>query len=157
MTMTERDIIKEADENTIDNINIGFIISVALNQYVQQNDNYLKKINLNMAQSKVLMTLYDYEDVSIDFLAKKTYMSKSSVTKSVKHLEKKGLVTKEIDVNDNRKKIITPTSKGRKIQKESLDLNLKIEEKLKDELGKDTIKSLKLELRDLILLLEDFK
>ena len=155
--MNERDIITEANESTIDDINIGFIISVALNQYLKQNDAYLKKINLNVAQSKVLMTLYDYEDVSIDFLARKTYMSKSSVTKSVKNLEKKGLVDKKIDDNDNRKKIITVTSKGKKIQEESLQLNSEIEKKLEKELGSETIKYLKLNLRDLILLLENFK
>ena len=45
--------------------------------------------------NKVLLALYDYNEVSIDFLTKKTYMSKSSVTKAVKHLEKKGLVNKK--------------------------------------------------------------
>ena len=69
--MSEKDIIRDADENTIDGINIGFIISIALNQYVQQTNSYLKEINLNMSQTKVLLTLYDYDGVSIDFLTKK--------------------------------------------------------------------------------------
>ena len=156
ITMNERDIITEADEDTIDDINIGFIISVASNQYLKQNDNYLKEIDLNVAQTKVLMTLIDYENVSIDFLAKKTFMSKSSVTKSVKNLEKKGLVNKEIDENDNRKKVITVTPKGKEIQDESMRLNREIENKLEDQLGKDTLKSLKWDLRKLILTLNDF-
>lgn len=156
ITMNERDIITEADEDTIDDINIGFIISVASNQYLKQNDNYLKEIDLNVAQTKVLMTLVDYENVSIDFLAKKTFMSKSSVTKSVKNLEKKGLVNKEIDENDNRKKVITVTPKGKEIQDESMRLNREIENKLEDQLGKDTLKSLKWDLRKLILTLNDF-
>ena len=155
--MTERDIITEANEDTISDINIGFILSVASNQYLRQNDAYLKKIDLTLAQTKVLMTLYDYEDVSIDFLAKKIYMSKSSVTKAVKNLEKKGFVTKEIDETDNRKKVIASTPKGKEIQKESLQMNSEIEKKLEEDLGKETLKSLKLNLRDLILLLEDFK
>lgn len=154
--MGERDIIKDADENTIDDINIGFIISIALNQYIRQTDGYLKEINLNMSQTKVLLTLYDYDGVSIDFLTKKTYMSKSSVTKAVKHLEKKGLVNKEIDEEDNRKKVITATDKGKQIQKDALEMNFKIEEKLKKELGNDAIKSMKIQLRDLILILDNF-
>lgn len=154
--MSERDIIRDADENTIDNINIGFIISIALNQYVQQTDSYLKEINLNMPQTKVLLTLYDYDGVSIDFLTKKTYMSKSSVTKAVKHLEKKGLVNKKIDDEDNRKKVITATDKGKQIQEDALEMNFRIEEKLKKELGSDAIKSMKIQLRDLILVLDDF-
>ena len=154
--MGERDIIRDADENTIDDINIGFIISIALNQYVQQTDSYLKEINLNMSQTKVLLTLYDYEGVSIDFLTKKTYMSKSSVTKAVKHLEKKGLVNKKIDEEDNRKKVITATDKGKQIQEDALKMNFRIEEKLKEELGNDVIKSMKIQLRDLILVLDNF-
>lgn len=154
--MGERDIIKDADENTIDDINIGFIISIALNQYIRQTDGYLKEINLNMSQTKVLLALYDYDGVSIDFLTKKTYMSKSSVTKAVKHLEKKGLVNKEIDEEDNRKKVITATDKGKQIQKDALEMNFKIEEKLKKELGNDAIKSMKIQLRDLILILDNF-
>lgn len=154
--MGERDIIKDADENTIDDINIGFIISIALNQYIRQTDGYLKEINLNMSQTKVLLILYDYDGVSIDFLTKKTYMSKSSVTKAVKHLEKKGLVNKEIDEEDNRKKVITATDKGKQIQKDALEMNFKIEEKLKKELGNDAIKSMKIQLRDLILILDNF-
>lgn len=154
--MCERDIIRDADENTIDDINIGFIISIALNQYIQQTDGYLKEINLNMSQTKVLLTLYDYDGVSIDFLTKKTYMSKSSVTKAVKHLEKKGLVNKKIDEKDNRKKVITATDKGKQIQKDALKMNFSIEEKLKEELGSDAIKTMKIQLRDLILVLDDF-
>lgn len=154
--MGERDIIRDADENTIDDINIGFIISIALNQYIQQTDSYLKEINLNMSQTKVLLTLYDYEGVSIDFLTKKTYMSKSSVTKAVKHLEKKGLVNKKIDEEDNRKKVITATDKGKRIQEDALEMNFRIEEKLKEELGNDAIKSMKIQLRDLISVLDDF-
>ncbi len=154
--MGERDIIRDADENTIDDINIGFIISIALNQYVQQTDSYLKEINLNMSQTKVLLTLYDYDGVSIDFLTKKTYMSKSSVTKAVKHLEKKGLVNKKIDEEDNRKKVITATDKGKQIQEDALKMNFRIEEKLKEELGNDVIKSMKIQLRDLILVLDNF-
>ncbi len=154
--MIERDIIREADENTIDNVNIGFIISVALNQYVQENDSVLNEIDLNLSQTKVLLTLYDYEGVSIDFLTKKTYMSKSSVTKAVKHLEKKDLVKKEIDLGDNRKKVITTTNKGKEIQKEALKMNLEIEKKLKKELGEEVIKNMKIQLRDLILALDKF-
>ena len=154
--MSEKDIIRDADENTIDGINIGFIISIALNQYVQQTNSYLKEINLNMSQTKVLLTLYDYDGVSIDFLTKKTYMSKSSVTKAVKHLEKKGLVNKKIDEEDNRKKVITTTDKGKEIQEDALEMNFRIEEKLKKELGNDAIKSMKIQLRDLILALDDF-
>ena len=104
----------------------------------------------------MLLTLYDYEGVSIDFLAKKTYMSKSSVTKAVKHLEKKELVKKEIDSEDNRKKIITTTNKGKEIQREALRMNFEIEEKLKKELGEELIKRMKIQLRDLILALDKF-
>ena len=83
-------------------------------------------------------------------------MSKSSVTKAVKHLEKKGLVNKKIDEEDNRKKVITTTDKGKEIQEDALEMNFRIEEKLKKELGNDAIKSMKIQLRDLILALDDF-
>lgn len=52
--------------------------------------------------------------------------------------------------------VINATDKGKQIQKDALEMNLKIEEKLKKELGSDEIKSMKIQLRDLILVLDDF-
>jgi DNA-binding MarR family transcriptional regulator len=71
-------------------------------------------------------------------------------------LEKKGLVNKKIDEEDNRKKVITATDEGKQIQKDAFEMNFKIEEKLKEELGNGAIKSMKIQLRDLILVLDNF-
>ena len=73
----------------------------------------------------------------------KANIGKSSVTKSVKILEKKGFLTKEIDPEDNRRKIVKITKKGKEIQKAALQINNEIEESIISKIGENEIKTLK--------------
>ena len=84
---------------------------------------------------------------------KKTNIGKSSITKSVKILEKKKFLTKEIDPKDNRKKIVKITSTGKEIQKFAIKTNNEIEEKLNQRIGEKEIDELKIKLEELITLI----
>ena len=61
----------------------------------------------------------------------------------MKILEKKGFLTKEINPEDNRKKIVKITKKGRNIQKEALRINDEIETSIISKIGEEEIKTLK--------------
>ena len=103
------------------------------------------------------MVLAHKEHVSIDYLSEKTNISKSSITKSVKILEKKDFVTKKIDPIDNRKKVIDVTDKGKIVQKKALLINNQMEEKLKNKLGEKEINSLKYQLKKLVDLINSIE
>ena len=84
---------------------LGFLIANLFNDYTNYMNSYLKEMDLTLSQTRVLLVLALNNGVSIDYLAEKANIGKSSVTKSVKILEKKGFLTKEIDPEDNRRKI----------------------------------------------------
>ena len=56
---------------------------------------------------------------------------------------KKGFLTKEIDPEDNRRKIVKITKKGKEIQKAALQINNEIEESIISKIGENEIKTLK--------------
>lgn len=122
---------------------LGFLIANLFNDYTNYMNSYLKEMDLTLSQTRVLLVLALNNCVSIDYLAEKANIGKSSVTKSVKILEKKGFLTKEIDPKDNRKKIVKITKKGKEIQKAALQINDEIEESIISKIGENEIKALK--------------
>ena len=68
--------------------------------------------------------------------------------------EKKEFLTKEIDPDDNRKKIIKITSKGKEIQKFAIKTNEEIENKLNPQIGEKEMADLKIKLEELIILID---
>jgi DNA-binding MarR family transcriptional regulator len=77
-------------------------------------DENLSNNNLTISQFKVLAYLWEHENKKIN--QKKIYdfleIKPSSMTKLLKLLEAKGLVTKEPDLDDTRNTIIKLTKKG---------------------------------------------
>lgn len=122
---------------------LGFLIANLFNEYTNYMNRYLKEMDLTLSQTRVLLVLGLNDGVSIDVLSTKSNIGKSSTTKSVKILEKKGFLTKEIDPEDNRKKIVKITKKGRNIQKEALRINDEIETSIISKIGEEEIKTLK--------------
>lgn len=122
---------------------LGFLIANLFNDYTNYMNKYLKEMDLTLSQTRVLLVLGLNDGVSIDCLASKSNIGKSSVTKSVKILEKKGFLTKEIDPQDNRKKIIKITKKGINVQKAAVKINDEIEDSIISKIGKEEIKNLK--------------
>ena len=68
---------------------LGFLIANLFNDYTNYMNSYLKEMDLTLSQTRVLLVLALNNGVSIDYLAEKANIGKSSVTKSVKILEKK--------------------------------------------------------------------
>lgn len=122
---------------------LGFLIANLFNDYTNYMNRYLREMDLTLSQTRVLLVLGLNDGVSIDVLSTKSNIGKSSTTKSVKILEKKGFLTKEIDPEDNRKKIVKITKKGRNIQKEALRINDEIESSIISKIGEEEIKTLK--------------
>ena len=136
---------------------LGFLIGDLFYTYTNYLNNALKEMDITISQARVLLVLAKNDGVSIDFLANKTNIGKSSITKSVKILEKKEkkeFLTKEIDPDDNRKKIIKITSKGKEIQKFAFKTNEEIENKLNLQIGEKEMADLKIKLEELIILID---
>ncbi len=79
----------------------------------------LKEYNLdeiNPAQGRILFVLWRSDSISIQELAKKTSLGKSTLTSMLDRLEKNGYITRIPSAEDRRKIIIKLTEKDRKLQ-----------------------------------------
>ncbi len=86
---------------------------------------------------KMVLVLLKVEGSRISDLAKRMYVSKQAVSKTVQELEIKGLVTRKPDLADKRAYIIKFTPQGIKIVEDTLVYFSEIEGKLKEEFGDD--------------------
>jgi len=80
----------------------------------------LKPLNLTYTQFIVLMALWEEDAISISQLAKKTKLSKATMTPLLKRLEQKKLVQRLILPENERQKSIELTDVGRRLSKKSL-------------------------------------
>ena len=79
----------------------------------------LKEFNLdeiNPAQGRILFALWRGDGISIQELAKRTLLGKSTLTSMLDRLEKNGYITRLSAGKDRRKVIIKLTEKDRKLQ-----------------------------------------
>ena len=69
------------------------------------------KIDINPAQGRILFVLWEKDGISIQELAQKTSLGKSTLTSMLNRLEKAEYIQLKRSAEDDRKKIITLTEK----------------------------------------------
>ncbi len=85
----------------------------------------------------VLSELFNKEGVTQNYLAAKLFKDKSNIKRTVDKLEKKGIVKRDIDINDKRKYSIHITESGRRYRVKLEDLRNRGVEWLESSIGKD--------------------
>jgi len=75
------------------------------------------KLHLNPTQSLILLSLHKHLNLTQKDLQNIISIDKTTLSKSLKSLEEKILIERILDPNDQRKKYIQLTSKGKKIAK----------------------------------------
>lgn len=78
----------------------------------------LESLNLTYTQFIVLMALWEKDNVSISFLAKKAGLTKATMTPLLKRLEQKALIQRQIVDGNERQKNISLTDAGRALSVE---------------------------------------
>ena len=94
-------------------------IARALNRYVDQQTAHL---NLSSATVPFLTYLYGHNGVHQDEMAANLQFDKSSVTRAVKALQKRGYVDKSVDPGNKRRNLVTVTDLGLSIKDELLEI-----------------------------------
>ena len=92
----------------------GRIFSKKLKQY---------KIEINPAQGRILFVLWEKDGISIQELAKKTSLGKSTLTSMLNRLEKSNYIQMRRSSKDDRKKIITLTEKDKQLHEKYKELS----------------------------------
>lgn len=95
-----------------------FTLYTASRMVVQAYGPLLKDHNLTYTQYLVLLVLWEEEEeVTVSTITEKLLLETSTVTPTLKRLEKDGWVNRERSKKDERKVIITLTEKGKLLEK----------------------------------------
>jgi len=74
--------------------------------------------NLRNTDLRILNVLDGADSVAISEIARRTHVDKAWISRSVRKLEKKGLVEKQLDPKDSRVSLAVLTAKGRALLEE---------------------------------------
>ena len=77
---------------------------------------FLKKLGVTYPQYLVLVVLWDRDDMSVGELASALLMDLGSLSPMLKRMEKKGLVVRCRDPNDERRVVVSLSSSGRALR-----------------------------------------
>lgn len=114
-----------------------FSLYACAKEIVRRYKPFLADIDLTYTQYITMMVLWEQKRVSVHELGKYLYLDSGTLTPLLKHLEKKGLVIRERNPNDERVVDVTLTQKGENLketaktvpQKMCSCLNLEAEER----------------------------
>ena len=80
-------------------------------------------IEINPAQGRIMFALWKKDNISINELAKKTQLKKSTMTSMLDRLEKMGYIRRQYSEKDRRKILIKRTKKDRAMEKKYVEVS----------------------------------
>ena len=126
---------------------IAWIHNLSKNQMKYLNSK-IKELDLGH-EMRFIMMIYDNPDISQDDLAKISGQSKANIAKSLKKLEDKDFIKREINPENRRKYMLNTTERGDeivpKIRQISRDWEKEVGLTDEDELLKERIKEIAIE------------
>ncbi len=118
---------------------IGYILKKH-NKYI---NNKIKDYNITFGLHPILIEIYKKENIIQEDLAEKLYLNESTVTRNLEKLEEKGLIIKEQNTINKRKKYLKCTEKGADIAVNLLNLEDEWEEEFYKNLDNTEFETLK--------------
>ena len=79
-------------------------------------------IEINSAQGRIMFALWQQDNISINELAQKTQLKKSTLTSMLDRLERMGYIKRERSEKDRRIILIQRTNKDKNLEKKYVDL-----------------------------------
>ena len=110
---------KKSDPSTISIGKLITIIAKGHNIYLNHN---LKDFDINATQLHLLYEISNQNNINQENIAFRCNINKGSVARSIKKLEEKGLIAREIDSQNRRQNKVSITEKGRETLKESVEI-----------------------------------
>lgn len=97
---------------------MSFLIAQVCKLHRQTADELLKEIGLHVGQEMMLCALWDREGVTQTELGERVGVQPATVTNGLRRLERKGLVERLPDADDQRVSRVFPTAEGRQCRGE---------------------------------------
>ena len=103
--------LKEIDEKNLD---ITASFAMIKRSYIRYLDNKIVDFDITSGEVPFLLVLNENDKITQNELSNSLRTSEGLVTRVLRSLEEKGYVTREVDKENKRRKIITITPKGKK-------------------------------------------
>lgn len=100
-------------------IPVGKLLYMIGKGYYMYVNRHLDEYGVNTTQVHLLYEISHQKDINQEMIAERCNMNKGAVARSVKKLEDKGIVKREIDENNRRQNKISLTQKGEEILKKT--------------------------------------
>ena len=126
------------DYGNDNSINLKLVIALSRTQtsFARAIQNFLTPYDLTTAQFGVLEALYHLGDLKICELIDKTLSTSGNMTVVIRNLEKEGLITRHVNVEDRRAFVIGLTEAGRTLIRPVFEQHLFL---LEDVFGRLTV------------------
>jgi len=111
------------------NNSLGFLLNKAAGEMKYALENSLRPFNLTPGQWSVLSRLSEQDGQTIGVIGKSLYFDKPTISGVIKRLEKKGLIIKARDSEDQRTVTIYLTDLARELMLELPNLAIAINQK----------------------------
>lgn len=101
-------------------------VNICMNIILRGQEKYFRQqlldVDINPAELPLLVKLYLNSGVTQRSIAESLYLTESSVAKSLKNLEAKGIISRRVDPERKNRNLVYLTSKGRNITSNLLNL-----------------------------------
>lgn len=144
------------DLNRPEDIPLNVCMNIVLRGQYKYFSQRLSDVDINPAEIPILVHLYLKSGVTQRCITKSLYLTESSVAKSLKKLENKDMVYREVDSDKKNRKLVFLTSKGRQITSNILYLGEEWENFIVKDLSAEEMKVLKKLLYDLCMKSAEF-
>lgn len=108
------------------NNQLCFPLYAASREIIKKYKPFLNKLDLTYTQYITMMVLWEEKNVNVKHLGEKLYLDSGTLTPLLKTMEKKGLLTRNRSIDDERNLIITITDKGIKLKNIAKNIPQKI-------------------------------
>lgn len=114
---------------------IGKLIMMIARGHTIYLNHHLEDLGINASQLHLLFEISHQKNINQEKISQRCNINKGAVARSIKKLEEKELITREIDDNNRRQNIVSLTGKGEETLNGCIDLLKKWE----DEVSADSI------------------
>lgn len=130
---------------------VGKLITMASRGHNIYINHKLEDLNINGTQLHLLFEISHQNNINQEKIASRCNINKGAVARSIKKLEDKGLVIRQIDENNRRQNIVSLTSKGKETLTESIKILNKWEMEVFDNYTIEEKTKLQKDLKDIVI------
>ena len=109
--------LKETDAKTIP---VGKLLYMIGKGYMMYVNHHIEEFGINTTQLHLLFEISNQSDINQENIAKRCNINKGAVARSIKKLEDKGMVARQIDENNRRQNKVSLTQEGEETLQKSI-------------------------------------